>query len=97
MWLEFAQEFAPVTTGPGRGGTILGTCSGSQRPAPSGTPVSLYHWNEQPLVLAPDGHVLGLLKHPLNPNRRGLVRANVSNNRAQLELSYLGPNDLWTD
>lgn len=56
---------------------------------------SLYHRNGQPLVLAPDGHPIGLLQHPLNPNRRGLVRANVAQNIAQLDLSYLGPDDLW--
>lgn len=64
--------------------------------AHSGTPVSLFHRNGQPLVLAPDGHAIGLLLHPLNPNRRGLVRANVAQNVAQLDLSYLGPDDLWT-
>ena len=97
MWLEFTQEFAPVDNRTWARRDYLGNVQWFAAAAPSGTPVSLCHWNEQPLVLAPDGHVLGLLKHPLNPNRRGLVRANVSNNRAQLELSYLGPNDLWTD
>ena len=47
------------------------------------------------LVLAPDGHAIGLLQHPLNPNRRGLVRATVALNSGQLDLSYLGPDDLW--
>lgn len=46
-------------------------------------------------MLAPDGQAIGLLQHPLNPNRRGLVRATVAQNVAQLDLSYLGPDDLW--
>ncbi len=40
---------------------------------------------------------LGKLQHPLNPNARGLLRANVAQNVAHLDLSYLGPDDLWTN
>jgi superfamily II DNA/RNA helicase len=96
MWLEFIQEFAPVENRTWARRDYLGNVQWFAAPAPPGTPVSLYHRNGQPLVLAPDGHALGQLQHPLNPNRRGLMRASVAQNVAQLDLSYLGPDDLWT-
>ncbi len=95
MWLEFIHEFAPSENRTWSRRDYFGNVQWFAAPAPPGTPVSVFHWNEQPLVLAPDGHAIGLLLHPLNPNRRGLLRANVAQNVAQLDLSYLGPNDLW--
>lgn len=95
MWLEFIHEFAPSDNRTWARRDYLGNVQWFAAPAPPATPVSLYHQNGQPLVLAPDGHAIGLLQHPLNPNRRGLVRATVAENVAQLNLSYLGPDDLW--
>ncbi len=96
MWLEFIQDFTPLDNRTWARRDYLGNVHWFAAPAPSGTPVGLHHWNGQPLVLAPDGHAIGKLQHPLNLNRRGLVRANVAQNGAQLDLSYLGPDDLWT-
>jgi hypothetical protein len=95
MWLEFIQEFAPSDNRTWSRRDYLGNVQWFALPAPPGTPVSLHHRNGQPLVLAPDGRAIGLLQHPLNPHRRGLVRASVAQNVAQLDLSYLGPDDLW--
>lgn len=95
MWLEFIHEFAPSDNSTWSRRDYLGNVQWFAAPAPPGTPVSVFHWNEQPLVLAPDGQAIGLLLHPLNPNRHGLLRANVAQNVAQLDLSYLGPDDLW--
>ena len=61
---------------------------------PPGTPVQLHHWNSQRLVLSADGTPLGTLQAPLNPNRRGLVRAMVSQDVGRIDLSYLGPDDI---
>ncbi len=95
IWLAFIQEFAPSDNLTWARRDYLGNVQWFAVPAPPGTPVSLFHWNGQPLVLAPDGHAIGLLQHPLNLNRRGLVRATVAMNNGQLDLSYLGPDDLW--
>lgn len=95
MWLEFTQEFAPSDNRTWARRDYLGNVQWFAAPAPPGTPVSLYHWYGRPLVLAPEGHAIGLLLHQLNPNRAGLLRASVSQNVAQLGLSYLGPDDLW--
>ena len=96
IWLEFIQEFAPSDKRTWARRDYLGSVQWFTAPAPPGTPVSLFHRNGQPLVLAPDGRAIGKLQHPLNPNARGLVRANVAQNFAHLDLSYLGPDDLWT-
>jgi hypothetical protein len=65
-------------------------------PAPPGTAVTLHHWNGQPHVLSTDGLTLGVLRHPLNPGRQGLARVKLSPGGAQLDISYLGPDDLWS-
>jgi superfamily II DNA/RNA helicase len=62
---------------------------------PPGTPVRLFQLDGQPAILSPDGRPLGTLQAPLNPNRRGLVRASVMAEAGKVSLSYLGPDDLW--
>jgi hypothetical protein len=44
----------------------------------AGTPVRLHHVNGQASVLSADGLRIGGLNAALNPSRRGLVRAAVS-------------------
>lgn len=95
IWLEFAQEFSPIENRRWFERRYTGNVQWFAVPALPGAPVNLYHWNGQPLVLSADGQALGLLNHPMNPNRRGLVRATVSAERGKLHLSYLGPDDLW--
>lgn len=60
-----------------------------------GDSVRLFHDQGQPLILSADGSPLGILDAPLNPHRKGLVRASVMADAATLYLSYLGPDDLW--
>nr|GLK21653.1 hypothetical protein GCM10017606_24800 [Microbacterium terregens] len=95
MWLEFVQEAAPPANRTWARRDYAGNVEWFAAPAPPGSPVSLHNWNGQPLVLSADGRRIGRLQHPLNPNRRGLLRATVALNPAHLELSYLGPDDLW--
>ena len=63
------------------------------RPSP-GTPVQIYQWKSQSLVLAADGFPLGALDAAVNRQRRGLLRAKVSSEEAKIDLVYLGPDDL---
>ncbi|MBG6148115.1 superfamily II DNA/RNA helicase [Labrenzia sp. EL_142] len=95
MWLEFIRVSAPPENLTWARRDYLGNVQWFVAPKPPGTPVNLYHRNGQSQVLEPDGNPIGLLQHPLNPNRRGLLRASVAQNSAQLSLSYLGPDDLW--
>lgn len=96
MWLEFTREFAPARDRTWSGRDYVGNVQWFAAPSPPGTPIAFCHWKGQPLVLAPDGQAIGLLKHPLNADRHGLVRASVAQNVDQINLSYLGPDDLWT-
>lgn len=95
MWIEFTQEFVPTDSRTWSRKDFSANVAWFAAPAPPGAPVSLYHWNGQPLVLTADGTPIGQLQHALNPNRRGLLRATATGTAPQLSLSYLGPNDLW--
>ena len=97
MWLDFVQEFEPTDSRTWAQREYLGSAQWFVGAAPVGSPMHIHHLNGQPLLLSPDGHAMGILPHPLNPNRHGLLRANVGHNPVQLDLSYLGPDDLWLD
>jgi len=97
IWLEFTREFEPADNRTWVRQDVVVSVLWNSIPMPPGTPVTLYHLYGQPLVLAPDGKFMGLLNRPLNPRHIGLVRASVSQNLAFLNISYLGPNDLWAN
>ncbi len=96
MWLDFLQEFEPADNRIWAERTYLGDVQWFAGAAPIGSPLHVHHHNGRPLILSSDGQPVGLLPHPLNPHRRGLLRASVAQNPAKLDLSYLGPDDLWT-
>jgi len=95
LWLDFTRDFAPPD----------GRTWGERRyraqvqwqgvPPPPGVPMTLYHSDRRSVVLSAEGLLRGVLNHPLNPNRRGLVRAAVALDPGHLDVSYLGPDDLW--
>lgn len=62
---------------------------------PVDTPLRMTIINGARLVTAPDGEVVGELQAALNPERRGLVRAEVMAEANKIAISYLGPDDLW--
>jgi superfamily II DNA/RNA helicase len=96
IWLDFVQEFEPADNRTWAERTYLGNVQWFAEAAPTGSPLHVQVHNGQPLILSSDGQPIGLLPHPPNPHRLGLLRANVAQNPAQLDLSYLGPDDLWT-
>jgi hypothetical protein len=95
MWLDFAQQFVPRDNRTWAERNYRANAQWYGVPAPPGTPLYLHHWNGQPLILSADGGVRGILQHALSPNRRGLVRATASVQPDIIDVSYLGPNDLW--
>lgn len=95
MWMEFFQGSAPRDNRTWAERPYRARVAWNAAPPPPGSPVRLHHWKGTPVVLAADGLLLGELKHPLSPNRLGLLRANVAVEADQLDLSYLGPDDLW--
>lgn len=95
MWVEFAQSFAPSNSRTWTDRRYWAGVAWYGVASPPGTPVRLYQLNGQPIVLSADGLPLGALLAPLNSNRCGVVRATVSQEFGRLDLSYLGPDDLW--
>ncbi|MGO7038109.1 DEAD/DEAH box helicase [Rhizobium acaciae] len=95
LWRDFVQEFAPRASQTWSERTYLANVNWSTVPPSPGSPVSLHHWNGQPLVLSPEGLSYGVVPYALNPARRGLLRATVAAQGGQLDLVYLGPDDLW--
>jgi superfamily II DNA/RNA helicase len=95
LWLDFVQEFAPRADRAWSERTYLTNVIWTTAPPPPGSPVSLHHWNGQPLILSPDGLSHGVLPYALNADRQGLLRATVAAQGEQLDLVYLGPDDLW--
>ncbi|PPD14819.1 MAG: DEAD/DEAH box helicase [Methylobacterium sp.] len=95
LWLDFVQEFAPRADRTWSERTYLANVNWTTAPPPPGSPVSLHHWNGQPLILSPEGLSHGVLPYALNADRRGLLRATVAAQGEQLDLVYLGPDDLW--
>lgn len=95
MWLEFLKSFAPseerIWSHQHYRPKVIWN---SVTPQPH-TPVSLYNWNDQPIVLSADGLPLGVIDAPLNRLRQGLVRAKTSVDLERLDLNYIGPDDLW--
>jgi hypothetical protein len=46
-------------------------------------------------MLSAGSEHLGAIAAPVNPNRKGLLRATVMDDPGRVLLSYLGPDDLW--
>ena len=95
MWSAFVHSFTPPDNRTWSDRRYWAQVAWHGAPPPPNTPVRLHHWNGQPLVLSADGHPLGTLQAALNPARAGLVRAIVSMEIGRIDLSYLGPDDLW--
>jgi len=94
MWMEFARSFVPQANSVWADRRYWAGVQWLGIPPPPGTPVQLHHWNGQLSVLAADGTPIGALLHALNPNRAGLLIAQVAQDISRLDLSYLGPDDL---
>lgn len=61
----------------------------------SGMPVQVFNYNDEPLVLSDQGERLGVLLHPVDPDRKGLIDAKVSGTSEKIDMLYFGPDDLW--
>jgi hypothetical protein len=94
MWLEFLRDFAPREHLTWQERRYVENVEWYGTPPPPGTPVTLHHWNGQPLVVSADGLSIGRLSHPLNPGRRGLVRVTTNQEISKIAISYLGPPEI---
>lgn len=62
---------------------------------PPGTPVQIYEWIGLSHVLSADGTLLGTVQAALNPAWAGLLRAQVAQEINRIDITYLGPDDLF--
>lgn len=95
LWRQFVESFSPdrQRTWGKRVGNVKVRWSGREPNA--GMPLRLYDENGQTLVLAADYSRLGVLRTPLDPKRVGLALASVAAIGGDMELTYLGPDDLY--
>ena len=96
MWTAFVASFVPQASSTWKDHRYwAGVKWYSAVPPPPGTPVRLHHLDGRPIITSADGSLIGEANMPLNPSRRGLMRAAVSAEPGRIDLSYLGPDDLW--
>ncbi|WP_287729339.1 DEAD/DEAH box helicase, partial [Burkholderia sp.] len=95
MWNEFALSITPrasLTWADRRYPAEVNWLGAHRSP---GTPVKIFDLEGQPQILSDDGELLGTVRARLNPNRAGQIRAQVASDVTQIEISYLGPDDLF--
>ena len=96
MWAAFVASFVPHTSNIWKDHRYwAGVKWHLAAPPPPGTPVQLHHLQGRPVILSADGSPIGEANIPLNPSRRGLLRATVGAVVGEIDLVYLGPEDLW--
>jgi RAD3-like DEAD/DEAH box helicase/helicase-like protein len=96
LWEAFRQNFGSRTQTTWKEQRFWGPVSwrtGMERPAHTAVRILDPHGTRH--VVSADGLMLGQLEAPLNPNRRGLLRASVMEEPGRVLLTYLGPEDLW--
>ncbi len=94
MWTNLVQSFVLQENQTWSERRYWSSVAWSGVPPQPGTPVQLYQRNGQWLVLAEDGLPLGTLQAAVNPDRRGLLYATVSEEAQKIDLLYFGPDDL---
>lgn len=99
IWRSFRASFSPITSRvwSEHRFTAPVTWESGLGPPPAGQPVRIYNHPKtgEPMVLSGAADRLGRLGAPLNPQRQGLARATVLEDRRRILISYLGPEDLW--
>jgi hypothetical protein len=94
MWIDFVQSFTPRDNRTWADRRYWANVTWLNAPPPPSTPVQVHHWAGQPRVLSADGTPLGTVQGALNPGRAGLLRAQVAQDVAKIDIIYLGPADL---
>ena len=95
MWTEFEQIFTSRENLTWDDRQYWANVAWLGVPPPPGMPVQIHEWLGQPQVLSADGAPLGMMHAVLNPARAGLVRARVAQDVSRIDVTYLGPDDLF--
>lgn len=94
MWTDLRQSYAPRENLTWENRRYQGNALWFEVPPPPSTPVQIHDNSGQLLILSADGKPLGTLQNSLPVQRVGLLRAQVAQNVAQIDINYLGPADL---
>jgi superfamily II DNA/RNA helicase len=92
MWTDFLRSFRREDNRTWVERKYVAKVSWPAQP-PAGMAVQIHDYGGHPRVLAADGAPLGTVEAALNPDRTGLVRAQVSHRPGHIDVSYLGPDD----
>lgn len=96
LWSEFVAGFVPVEKRTWSERRYWAWVQWHEGLLPvAGTALRLKVLSGQRLVMAADGSVMGNLQAVLNPNHRGLLRAQVSAEADKVDITYFGPDDPW--
>ncbi|WP_316172174.1 DEAD/DEAH box helicase [Bradyrhizobium sp. SZCCHNS1008] len=95
MWRTFVEGYAPRTASTWSDRRFWAFVNWHGAAPPPGAPVRFHHLPGKTIVLSADASIIGEAEIPLNPARQGLLRAAVNSDQKKLDLSYLGPDDLW--
>ena len=95
MWTEFASSFVPRESRIWARRRYRANVAWLAAPPPPGTTVQIHDWAGQSRVLSADGAPLGTVVTALNPRRAGLLRAQTDQDIVRIDITYLGPDDLF--
>jgi len=95
MWTEFVQSFIPTENRTWVGRRYLVNVAWLGVPPPPGTPVKIHEWGGHLNALSSEGSLLGIVQAAINLARAGLVRAQVAEEVSKIDITYLGPDDLF--
>ncbi|MBB3033533.1 DEAD/DEAH box helicase [Alteriqipengyuania lutimaris] len=96
IWLEFLYGFVPIDSRTWSEQKFWANVSWAVAPPPPpGMPLRAHHLDGQPAILSATGDKIGVMLAPLNADRAGLLRVTVSAEPGRIDISYLGPPDLW--
>lgn len=94
IWMEFVRSFTQTGKRTWAHRSYMANVSWLGAAPASGTVVQVHQWSAQARVLSTDGKPLGTVQPGINPQRVGLLRAQVAQDVSKIEIQYLGPDDL---
>ena len=97
MWTEFTANFSTSKNRTWKNQKYVERVKWfDQSKSPDSTPLHIHHWNDRPYILSADGAPIGILLTELNPDRVGLLRAEIGKDTKQISMTYFGPDDLFS-
>jgi hypothetical protein len=94
IWLNFLYGFVPLDSRTWSEQRFWANADWTMPPLP-GEPLRAHHVDGQPAILSATGDRIGTMLAPLNPERVGLTHLTAAVETGRIDISYLGPSDLW--